>query len=188
MPKKSDKPQVFSVAIAKKNWSQKTKSDVEGLLTAASRLGSLVEKIDRDITATFRRLVPDYDGSPRSTCKVIGILAKHFPNEPIDDWHQLPIQELLGYVDAVTCESDATPKATPKATPGKKPEKYRRPPTPDAVAVAKLIKQDRKLGRKTPQKYIIEEYAEANNASFSSIKKTLEANPHLLEDPRRRAT
>jgi hypothetical protein len=188
MPKKSNKPQVISVA--KKRWSQKTKSDVEGLLTTTSRLGSLVEEIDRDITATFRRLVPDYDGSPRSTCKVIGILAKHFPKEPIDDWHQLPVQELLGYVDAVTCESDAT-LATPKATPGKKSEKYRRPPNAHAAAVAKLIKQDRKQGLKTPKNHIIRDYVEANEdkgARFSSIKKTLEENPHMLENPRQRAT
>ncbi len=69
---------------------------LDAMQPAIDRILSRLKQDEDEI----RRLVPDYDGSDRSLCKLGGTLARHYPGTRPVDWHDLPVDQLLGYIEA----------------------------------------------------------------------------------------
>lgn len=116
MPRKQDDPSVRTIGELRDEGPEAFAEAVkEAWPTIAPMLEGALSHAQNDwaeIEAIVRRLVPDFDGSRRSQCKLAGLLSKHYPGEPLDDWHQLPIHDLLGYVEAA-----ATYEAKPAGIP-----------------------------------------------------------------------
>lgn len=107
MPQKHRDPSTITIADMQKNPSAYT-AELEDFRQFMILLASDFRKKISDNHNEIRRLLPDFDGSDRSLCKLAGVLSKHYPREPLSDWHDLPVQELLGYIDAIV-EQDQSP-------------------------------------------------------------------------------
>lgn len=140
------------------------------LQAATDRIISRLRAIDGEI----RRLIPDYDGSNRAACKLAGVLSIRFPGEPLDDWHQMPIDELLGYIDAVV---DTTRHDTKDDTPKKTRKK--RAMNARAADCARRYRQD---NGKTPLKTIVDDYVHEFGGSVATIMRVLNDNPDQWKD------
>lgn len=122
MPRKLDDPSHKSLADLMDSPNPEDQTRLKQLTeTAYKRFASF----GNDVEDSVCRVVADFDlSNPRSLAKLAGTMSLHYRGEPLSDWCQLPIPELLGYLDAISdCDAlrqDETTRyqgSTPEDTP-----------------------------------------------------------------------